>query len=209
MFRRNKDNDGESKIGEDTDGIDAPPLKPFASKGKHTPSKPPIRTPAFNGSSQAAATPKRPVDIPSVPTRLDRHRQGEGDPKKLVVGRDICLSGEITACERLVVEGRVEVALSGARLIEVAPSGVFKGSAEVEDADISGHVDGDLTVTNKLTVRSGGKISGSVRYGSIIIEAGGEVSGDMQALASPARAAPAPVDPSPAQEGSEPDSDSE
>jgi cytoskeletal protein CcmA (bactofilin family) len=186
MFRRNKD-DGEAKQGEDANGIDAPPLKPFASKGTHTPSKPPTRAPSLNGGPASAAAPKRPVDIPSVPTRLDRHRPGEGDSKRLVVGRDIRLSGEITACERLVVEGHVEVALTGARLIEVAPSGVFKGSAQVEDADISGHVDGDLTVSNKLTVRSGGKISGSVRYGSIIIEAGGEVSGDMQALDVPPR----------------------
>ncbi len=105
-------------------------------------------------------------------------------------GRDILLSGEITACERLVVEGHVEVSLSNARLIEVAPSGVFKGSAHVEDADISDRVDGDLTVTHKLTVRAGGKISGSVRYGSMVIEAGGEVSGDMQALDAPPKPAP-------------------
>jgi cytoskeletal protein CcmA (bactofilin family) len=205
MFRRNKDN-GENKQDEDTSSIDAPPLKPFASKGTHTPTKPPTRMPNLNGGGSNTSAPKRPVDIPSVPTRLDRHRPGEGDSKRLVVGRDIRLSGEITACERLVVEGHVEVALSGARLIEVAPSGVFKGSAQVEDADISGQVDGDLTVTNKLTVRSGGKISGSVRYGSIVIEAGGEVSGDMQALDAPAK--PAPAQPETTAEAGEPDQDS-
>lgn len=183
MFRRNKDN------GEDDSGIDAPPLKPFASKGTHTPSKPPTKAPNLSSGAAAAASQKRPVDIPSVPTRLDRQRPGEGDSKRLVVGRDIRLSGEITACERLVVEGHVEVSLSNARLIEVAPSGVFKGRAEVEDADISGHVDGELVVSNKLTVRSGGKISGSVHYGSIVIEAGGEVCGDMHALDGPAGSA--------------------
>ena len=181
MFRRNKDN------GDDDGGIDAPPLKPFASKGTHTPSKPPTRAPVLSNSGASAASQKRPVDIPSVPTRLDRQRPGEGDSKRLVVGRDIRLSGEITSCERLIVEGHVEVSLAGARLIEVAPSGVFKGRAEVEDADISGHVDGELIVSNKLTVRNGGKISGSVHYGSIIIEAGGEVCGDMHALAALAR----------------------
>ena len=72
--------------------------------------------------------------------------------------------------------------MNNARLLEVASSGIFKGSAQVDDAIISGQIDGDLTVNKKLTVLSSGKISGSVRYGSIIIEAGGEVSGDMQAL---------------------------
>ncbi|NQU55768.1 MAG: polymer-forming cytoskeletal protein [Rhodospirillales bacterium] len=184
MFRRNKDNGDD-----DGNNLDAPPLKPFASKGTHTPSKPPTKAPNLHSGGAGAASQKRPVDIPSAPSRLDRQRPGEGDGKRLVVGRDIRLSGEITACERLIVEGHVEVSLSNARLIEVAPSGVFKGRAEVEDADISGHVDGELIVSNKLTVRSGGKISGSVHYGSIIIEAGGEVCGDMHALDVPARTA--------------------
>ncbi|MBT4932002.1 MAG: polymer-forming cytoskeletal protein [Rhodospirillaceae bacterium] len=184
MFRRNKDSDDNDSSD------DAPPLKPFASKGTHTPSKPPTKAPNLNAGGASAASQKRPVDIPSVPNRLDRHRAGDSDSKRLVVGRDIRLSGEIAACERLVVEGHVEVSLAGARLIEVAPSGVFKGSAEVEDADISGHVDGELVVSNKLTVRSGGRISGSVHYGSIIIEAGGEVSGDMHALDAPAQVTP-------------------
>mgnify|MGYP002725569633 CR=1 FL=1 len=206
MFGRNKDKDGKDKKAEDAGNIDAPPLKPFASKGTHTPAKPPTKAPNLNGGPQSAAAPKRPVDIPSAPSRLDRHRHTEGDSKKLIVGRDIRLSGEITACERLVVEGHVEVALTGTKLIDVAPSGVFKGSAQVEDADISGHVDGDLTVTNKLTVRAGGKISGSVRYGSIIIEAGGEVSGDMQAPDAPPK--PAPFEPEPsADEETDKDSD--
>jgi len=181
MFGRNKDN-ANNKEGDANSDIDAPPLKPFASKGTHAPTKPPTKVPNLASGGSNTSSSKRPVDIPSVPNHLDRPRQGETDSKRLVVGRNIRLSGEITACEHLVVEGQVEVTLAGARLLEVALSGVFKGSAHVDDAVISGHIDGDLTVNNKLTVRAGGKISGSVRYGSIIIEAGGEVSGDMQAL---------------------------
>lgn len=199
MFRRDKDS------GDDDNGLEAPPLKPFASKGTHTPSKPPAKAPSLSVGGPGAATQKRPVDIPSMPTRLDRQRPGEGDGKRLVVGRDIRLSGEITACERLIVEGHVEASLAGARLIEVAPSGVFKGRAEVEDADISGHVDGELIVSNKLTVRGGGKISGSVHYGSIVIEAGGEVCGDMHALEAPAKAAPAQAEAAPEDDGADAD----
>ncbi len=47
---------------------------------------------------------KGPSIFLSVPTRLDRHRPGKGDSKRLVVGRDIRLSDEITACERLVAQ---------------------------------------------------------------------------------------------------------
>ena len=180
MFRRNKD-EANKKQDDNDSSIDAPPIKPFASKGTHTPTK----VPHLAGGNKKAPTPMRHINVSSVPNRhnhLDHPHQGEADSKRLVVGRSIQLSGEIAACEHLIVEGRVEVTLSGARLLEVASCGVFKGTAEVDEAIISGHMDGDLTVNKQLTLHSGGKISGSVRYASIIIEAGGEVSGDMQAI---------------------------
>lgn len=182
MFQRNK---GESNKKKSDEKLNAPPLKPFTKKGTHSPADPPTKVPDLGGSKLKSSRPKRTIDNPSIPihTRhLDRRIPSEADAKRLLVGREIKLSGEITACEHLIVEGQVEVSLTGARLLEVTHNGIFKGSAQVNDADISGQVDGDLTVNNKLTVRSGGKISGSVRYGSIIIEGGGEVSGDMQTL---------------------------
>ena len=115
------------------------------------------------------------------------------DARRLVVGRDICLNGEITSCDRLVVEGRVEANLIGARALEIAQGGVFHGRAEVKEADIAGVFEGDLTATERLLIRSGGKVAGSVRYGRVVIESGGEIGGDMQALSieSP-RALPPP-----------------
>ena len=49
--------------------------------------------------------------------------------------------------------------------------------------------DGELIATERLLIRTGGKISGSVRYGRVVIESGGEIGGDMQSLppADPAR----------------------
>ena len=158
----------------------APPLKPFSRKGSHAPAKPPTAT------SFQPDIPRRPPEIPGAPARrMDRPLGGIGgnsDSNRLVVGRDIRLNGEITACDTLVVEGRVEVTLSNARVIEVAPTGHFTGTAEVDEADISGRYDGDLVAREKLIVRAGGHIKGKVRYGRIVIESGGEVSGDMQTL---------------------------
>lgn len=177
MFRKKRgDSDGGEPRppGEGVD-ISAPPLKPFSKRGSHAPTKVPAR------ASFPAEVPRRVLDIPGVPRRVERMR-GDSDAKRLIVGRDICLSGQITACDRLVVEGRVEVSLSNARVIEIAPTGHFRGSAEVDEADISGRFEGDLVARERLTVRAGGQVSGSIRYGSIVIESGGEISGDMQTL---------------------------
>ena len=162
---------------EDTGDISAPPLKPFSRKGSHVPAKPP-----------AAATfhpdvPRRLSDITNTTgRRMERSIGADSDSKRLVIGRDICLNGEITSCDRLVVEGRAEVALPNARFIQITPSGFFKGTAEVEEADISGRFEGELVARNRLLVRTGGSITGTIRYGNIVIESGGEISGDMQSI---------------------------
>ncbi|MBX6323768.1 MAG: polymer-forming cytoskeletal protein [Rhodospirillaceae bacterium] len=109
---------------------------------------------------------------------------GEVNTSKLIVGRDIILHGEIRACQNLVVEGRVEAALTDCRSIEIAASGVFKGSAHIQTADISGRFEGDLVVTNRLIVRSTGRIVGTIRYGQLEIERGGIVSGQIEVLSS-------------------------
>lgn len=107
---------------------------------------------------------------------------GDGEMRKLIVGRDIHLQGEIRACQKLVVEGRVEAALNDCRSVEIAGSGLFKGSARIETADISGRFEGDIIVTNRLIVRSTGRIVGSIQYGQIEIERGGVVSGQVEVL---------------------------
>ncbi len=172
--------DGENKA---EDMTSAPPLKPFSRKGSHAPAKPPTAT------SFQPEIPRRKPEIPGSPARRPDRPLGsignESDVNRLVVGRDIRLNGEITACDKLVVEGHVEVTLSNARAIEVTPSGHFKGAAEVDEADISGRYDGNLVARETLIVRAGGHIKGKVCYGRIVIESGGEVSGDMQTLESP------------------------
>ena len=182
MFRKKKDEspqaEGSSMSESGSQNFSAPPLKPFSRKGTHTPAKPPT-SPTFHPEIPRRA----PPEIPGVAARRpDRGIADNGDTKQLVIARDVCISGEITSCDRLIVEGRLEVSLPHARIIEVAPSGFFKGSADVEEADISGRFEGELIAKVKLTVRSEGRVSGSWRYGCIVIESGGKITGDMQAL---------------------------
>ena len=176
MFRRNKDDDDKTAAAT-SENLTAPPLKPFSKKGTHAPSKP--STPAYRPEVA-----RHVVEIPGSPRRAERSHTGENEGRKLVVGREICLNGEITSCDILVVEGEVEATLTDARLIDVADTGLFKGSAIVDEAEISGRFDGDLTARNLLTVHAGGQVSGTIRYGRIVIESGGEIRGDTQALSS-------------------------
>ncbi len=105
------------------------------------------------------------------------------EERKLIVGRDICLKGEVTSCDVLVVEGRVELSRTDAKEIRVASGASFHGIVDVREADIAGDFEGQLTARSRLTIRSGGRISGTVRYGNIIVEAGGELQGDVSMIA--------------------------
>lgn len=98
---------------------------------------------------------------------------------KLTVGPNIKLKGvEITDCDTLVVEGLVEATMDS-RLMQIAEQGEFKGSAEIDIAEIRGVFDGSLTVREKLVIHSTGKVTGKIRYGKIVIEEGGQLSGEI------------------------------
>ncbi|WP_295984215.1 polymer-forming cytoskeletal protein [uncultured Variovorax sp.] len=98
---------------------------------------------------------------------------------KLTVGPNIKLKGvEITDCDTLVVEGLVEATMDS-RLMQIAEQGAFKGSAEIDIAEIRGVFDGSLTVREKLVIHSTGKVTGKIRYGKIVIEEGGQISGEI------------------------------
>lgn len=104
-----------------------------------------------------------------------------GEGKKLVVGRDISLNGKISSCEKLVVEGTVEADITDCRELEVAEGGLFKGEAVVDVAEIAGEFAGSVTAHDLLILRASGKISGTVSYGRLEVERGGEISGDIKA----------------------------
>jgi cytoskeletal protein CcmA (bactofilin family) len=108
---------------------------------------------------------------------------------KLIVGPDIKLKGaEITDCDTLVVEGRVEASMDS-RVIQIAENGVFVGKVGIDIAEIRGRFDGELTARKQLVIRSTGRVSGKIRYGKVAIEEGGELSGDIGAIPDASAAA--------------------
>jgi cytoskeletal protein CcmA (bactofilin family) len=149
-------------------------------------------------SPRAVETPPRPAEPLRTVEPLRRGpetapaptRATESDARRLIVGSGISLSGEITSCDRLVVEGSVEANLANCRDIEIAGSGLFKGSAAIDDAEISGRFEGNLTVRRRLLIRATGRVTGTVRYGQIEIECGGQISGEIEAQPVEAKAEP-------------------
>ncbi|MCC2675153.1 MAG: hypothetical protein K0R58_2100 [Ramlibacter sp.] len=133
-----------------------------------------------NAAAQANAQPQAATAAATTaPTASAGGKEGES---KLTVGPNIKLKGvEITDCDTLVVEGSVEATMDS-RVIQISERGSFKGSAEIDVAEIRGLFDGNLTVRQKLVIYATGKVTGKVRYGKVVIEEGGQLSGEIEAV---------------------------
>jgi cytoskeletal protein CcmA (bactofilin family) len=143
-------------------------------------------TPGLSGGTPPArpqpAEPPKPearlADQIKSPARDDQATTGS----RLIVGPDIKLKGvEITDCDTLVVEGRVEASMDS-RVVQIAEAGVFSGTVSIDVAEIRGRFEGELTARKQLVVYSTGRVSGRIRYGKIRIEEGGELSGEVSTL---------------------------
>ncbi len=112
-------------------------------------------------------------------------REGEVG-SQLIVGPNIKLKGvEITDCDTLVVEGHVEATMDS-RMIQIAQIGTFSGTAGIDIAEIHGGFTGELTVRKCPTIHATGRVSG-IRYGKLVIEEGGEISGDIKRISDDER----------------------
>ena len=157
----------------------------------------PREVPEAESRPLAPSDPVVPGTTPSAlkdivaPRRPSADQVASAPGHRLVVGRDIVLTGEIESCETLIVEGRIEGKIADTRYLEIAESGRFKGSAAVEECVVAGACEGDITVAGLLTVRSKGRIKGKVSYAEIEIQRGGRLSGDVEILT--VRAVPDPV----------------
>jgi cytoskeletal protein CcmA (bactofilin family) len=210
MFRRKKTEgeDGASDQALAPENLVAPAAKigprPGLGSGVSQPGQPtlPNRAPTMPlrpatpevARPMTTELPRRPADpIPAAPAPAPSFAAPSAAPaaapavktepelRQLLVGREITLSGEITTCDRLLVEGSVEASLSNCRDVEIAQTGLFKGTASVDAAEIHGRFEGTLTVKKRLLIKASGRVSGTIRYGQLEVECGGQVSGDVQA----------------------------
>ena len=136
------------------------------------------RTPPSSVRAESAPPPVLPVETPAIVPATAAAPSGS----KLIVGPDIKLKGvEITDCDTLVVEGRVEATMDS-RVMQIAEHGVYSGTVGIDVAEIHGRFEGELTARKHLVIHATGRVSGTIRYGKLTVEDGGEISGNISTL---------------------------
>jgi|SRR5688572_24997392 cytoskeletal protein CcmA (bactofilin family) len=143
----------------------------------------------LSGSPVGSSTSAIPASVSNAAANV----AGKEGGAKLTVGPNIKLKGvEITDCDTLVVEGLVEATMDS-RVMQIAETGAFKGSAGIDIAEIRGTFEGNLTVREKLVIHATGKVSGKIRYGKVVIEEGGQLSGEISVGTSADKSASKPA----------------
>src|SRR5262249_1550551 len=158
----------------------------MAIQPRQTPAMPPPPvTPPPGAMPGVARAPLAPARMP----------HSASERRTLVVGRGISVQGSIADAERLVVEGTVDAKSLAATELQIAQGGVFKGQVEVEDAEISGLMDGGRTVRKSLVVRGTGQVTGEARCRRLQVEDGGQLSGKIGMITDGSPATPTPAPP--------------
>ncbi len=151
----------------------------------------PLDIPGTSGFQRPGATGPQSLRVPGAgytPGNYSQYGAGgssdaaRSSSRRLVVGEGITMSGEIESCDTLIVEGTVEAALKGASILDIAESGVFYGTVEIDECVIAGRFEGDITVHGRLSLKASGSITGSISYKELAVEAGATIDGKMSPL---------------------------
>lgn len=170
IFRRSTNTDAAKNAASQTQRNQAAPVR---------------REPELAARSPSAVTPPNPIAAPArrpaQPSPASAYAR-QDQMRKLTVGRDIALNGEIATCDHLVVEGTVQATIKGGQILEIAECGAFGGVVDIENADIAGQFDGDLVVRDKLVLRATARVTGTIRYTRLQIDTGARVNGNISVL---------------------------
>lgn len=162
------------------------PLKPALYEPPESPARA-AATAATRPSMPSAPAPTGPVpslhDTVATPARAGvAGMPAAAAGSTLSVGINIRLKGvEISNCDALVIEGQVEATVHSKSMLIEKP-GTLNGTALIDVAEVHGEFSGELTARARLVVRGTGRVSGTIRYGKLIVEEGGELTGDIKRL---------------------------
>ena len=103
---------------------------------------------------------------------------------KVFIGTGVNIKGEIISANEVQIDGDADVNMETENLM-VGQSGNLKGDVKTKNADVWGEFDGNLEVTNTLTIQEKGAVKGVTKYSALQIKLGGKLQGEVEALDKP------------------------
>lgn len=107
------------------------------------------------------------------------------------IGKSITIKGDLTGNEDLVIDGNIEgrIDLPNNQLT-IGPEGKIKADIHAKSAVVVGHIDGNVSATERIEVQASGVVDGDVRAPSLVVQEGAVLNGAVE-MSEPKRQAPA------------------
>jgi cytoskeletal protein CcmA (bactofilin family) len=96
-----------------------------------------------------------------------------------VIGSSIVIDGEISGEEDLVIQGTVKGKIQLRESLYVEGSGVLEADIDVQNADISGQVTGNVTASDKVELKTQCRVIGDIKAPRILIADGASFKGNV------------------------------
>ena len=114
-------------------------------------------------------------------TRQKQVQPGEGNDTRAHFGRSIFVKGEVKASEDLTIDGTVEGRIElPNHVLTVGPNATIMADITVRVVTALGSVVGNVIAHEKLDVRQGGSVEGTVSCGRLIVQDGANVNAKVE-----------------------------
>lgn len=88
------------------------------------------------------------------------------------------IEGDFYAESNLRVDGKIIGNVKCSAKVVLGTSGSIQGTLSCQEADLEGHVEGDVAIQDILTLRSSAKIHGNISTSRLTVEDGAEFTGN-------------------------------
>jgi cytoskeletal protein CcmA (bactofilin family) len=96
-----------------------------------------------------------------------------------LIREDMIIKGSVRRCRQLEVEGYIEGEVEAGSIL-VQPTGRLFGTVRADSIEVKGTVQGDVVIKHLCHIRSTGKVAGSVRYGELAMDSGGDLTASVR-----------------------------
>jgi cytoskeletal protein CcmA (bactofilin family) len=93
------------------------------------------------------------------------------------IGSGTVIKGDIISNEAIRIDGTLEGSLISKGKLVIGPTGIVEGEISCQNADIWGVVNGTVTVSELLSLKSSSKLNGDINTNKLSIEPGAVFTG--------------------------------
>jgi cytoskeletal protein CcmA (bactofilin family) len=102
-----------------------------------------------------------------------------------IIARGVRVEGEFRSQGDVVIEGEVQGSISAAGVLTVGSEAKIKADISVDEAKISGVIEGNLQISKQAIFYSSAKITGDITAERITVEAGAQLDGRIKVGGTP------------------------